>query len=76
MPTPPPPDPALVPPGQEEAFVRFAALVATGSVAPPHLLVDPPDPARELDSPADLNFGALAIRPIAPDGADTEGDTL
>lgn len=77
LPTPPKPlEPALVPPGQEETLARFAALLANGGVAPPALLVEPSDPARELASPPDLNLRALAIEPMAAEGADTEGDTL
>ncbi len=63
----------LVPPGQEEALVRLAALVATGTVAPPASLVDPPDPTRPLAPPAELSLPPLAIEPLRPEGPENEG---
>jgi hypothetical protein len=68
--------PVIVPPGQADVIVRLATLMAAGSVAPPALLLDPPDPAQELRPPADLHFRPLAIEPIRREGADNEGDTL
>ena len=64
---------SLVPPGQEEALVRLAALVATGTVAPPASLVDPPDPTRPLAPPAELSLPPLAIEPLRPEGPENEG---
>lgn len=63
----------LVPPGQEEAIVRLARLVAAGAVAPPASLVDPPDPSRPLTPPAELSFPPLAIEPLDPGAGKTEG---
>jgi hypothetical protein len=68
--------PAIVPPGQADAIVRLATLMAAGSVAPPALLLDPPDPAQELRPPTELHFRPLAIEPIRREDADNEGDTL
>ena len=67
---------AIVPPGQADALVRLAALIDAGSVAPPALLLDPPDPDQELRPPAALEIRPLAIEPIAREGGDSEGDTL
>jgi hypothetical protein len=66
---------AIVPPGQADALVRLATLIASGSVTPPALLLEPPDPAQEIRQPAELNFRPLTIAPIGDEGAD-EGDTL
>jgi hypothetical protein len=66
---------AIVPPGQADALVRLASLIATGAVAPPALLLEPPDPAQEIRQPAELNFRPLTIAPIVDEG-DTEGDML
>ena len=63
----------LVPPGQEEAMVRLAVLVATGAVAPPASLVNPPDPTQPLTPPAELSLPALAIEPLGPASAENEG---
>jgi hypothetical protein len=74
---PPSPEPsAIVPAGQADALVRLATLIAAGSVAPPALLLDPPDPDQELRPPAELDLRPLVIAPIAREGADNEGDTL
>jgi hypothetical protein len=66
----------LVPPGQADALVRLAVLINAGSVAPPVLLLEPPDPVQELRPPAELQIRPLAIEPIMSEGADNEGDTL
>ena len=63
----------LVPPGQEEAIVRLAVLVATGAVAPPPSLVNPPDPTQPLTPPAELSLPPLAIEPLGPAAAENEG---
>jgi anti-sigma factor RsiW len=63
----------LVPPGQEEAIVRLAVLVATGAVAPPASLVNPPDPTQPLTPPAELSLPPLAIEPLGPANAENEG---
>jgi hypothetical protein len=67
---------AIVPPGQADALVRLAALIDAGSVAPPAMLLEPPDPDKELRPPADLHFRPLAIQPLVDEGSDPEGDTL
>ncbi len=63
----------LVPPGQEEAIVRLASLVATGAVSPPASLVNPPDPTQPLAPPAELSLPPLAIEPLGPAAAENEG---
>jgi hypothetical protein len=63
----------LVPSGQEEALVRLATLVATGAVAPPASLVDPPDPKRPLAPPDELSVPPLVIEPLGPQNAESEG---
>jgi hypothetical protein len=63
----------LVPPGQEEAIVRLAVLVATGAVAPPASLVNPPDPTQPLTPPAELSLPPLAIELLGPASAENEG---
>ena len=68
--------PAIVPPGQADALVRLATLIEAGSLAPPALLLEPPDPAQELRPPAELHLRPVAIEPIRREGADNEGDTL
>lgn len=67
--------PAIVPPGQADALVRLATLIDAGSLAPPALLLEPPDPDQELRPPAELDLRPLAIEPIVREGADNEGDT-
>ena len=67
---------AIVPPGPVDALVRLATLIAAGSVAPPALLLEPPDPDQELRLPAELQVRPPAIKPIVGEGADNEGDTL
>jgi len=62
-----------VPPGQEEAIVRLAGLVATGAVAPPASLVNPPDPTQPLPPPAELSLPPLAIEPLGSGAAESEG---
>jgi hypothetical protein len=44
-------------------------------MAPPALLLEPPDLDQELRLPAALDLGPLAIEPIVREGADNEGDT-
>ena len=66
----------LVPPGQADALVRLAVLISEGSVPPPALLLDPPNPVQELRPPAELQIRPLVIEPIMGEGADNEGDTL
>lgn len=63
----------LVPPGQEEALVRLADLVARGAVAPPASLVNPPDPTQPLTPPAELSLPPLAIEPLGQENAENEG---
>lgn len=69
-------EPALVPPGQADALVRLAVLIDAGSVAPPAMLLEPPDPDQELRPPADLHLRPLSIEPLVDDSSDNEGDTL
>ena len=54
-------------------MVRLAVLVATGAVAPPASLVNPPDPTQPLTPPAELSLPALAIEPLGPASAENEG---
>ncbi len=63
----------LVPPGQEEAIVRLAVLVAAGAVAPPASLLNPPDPTQPLTPPAELSLSPLAIEPLGPASVENEG---
>jgi hypothetical protein len=63
----------LVPPGQEEAIVRLASLVATGVATPPASLVNPPDPTQPLTPSVELSLPPLAIEPLGSGAAENEG---
>jgi len=63
----------LVPPGQEEAIVRLASLVAAGAATPPASLVNPPDPTQPLTPSVELSLPPLAIEPLGSGAAENEG---
>ena len=64
------PPAVLVPPGQAEALVRLARLATSGEVAPPTLLLRPPEVAVPLSPPEELT-----IPPLEPLAGEEAGDT-
>lgn len=54
----------LVPPGQDRALLRFAALMRTGAVEAPRGLVEPDSADLPLSPPPDLECTVLTVEPI------------